>query len=139
MPFAAFHLLVIELDCVDAHVLLRNGDFLLVYEIEDILVDVRHFQAVDAPSLVVFHEVAEIGTVGFHGRGTVPLLFQQFQIAFRQYVCPLWFGMPYVHPAVIYVSVGRIAVVEIRQFKGGSRHVGGTVVRLFHVRILGEQ
>ena len=33
LPFAAFHLLVIELDSIDAHILLRHRDFLLVHKI----------------------------------------------------------------------------------------------------------
>ena len=59
LPFAAFHLLVIELDSIDAHILLRHRDFLLVHKIEYVFVDVGDFQAVDVPSLVIFHE--EIG------------------------------------------------------------------------------
>ena len=106
LPFAAFHLLVIELDSIDAHILLRHRDFLLVHKIEYVLVDVRHFQAVDVPSLVIFHEVAEIGTVCFDGRGAVTLLFQQFEVAFRQCVFPFRFGMPHVNPAVINIGMG---------------------------------
>ena len=53
--------------------------FLFVYKIEDVFVDVRHFQAVDVASFMVFHKVAEIGTIGFNGRGAVTLLLQQFR------------------------------------------------------------
>ena len=106
LPFAAFHLLVIELDSIDAHILLRHRNLLLVHKIEYVLVDVRHFQAVDVPSLVIFHEVAEIGTVCFDGRGAVTLLFQQLEVAFRQCVFPFRFGMPHVNPAVINIGVG---------------------------------
>lgn len=78
-----------------------------------------HFQAVDVPSLVIFHEIAEISTVCFDGRGAVTLLFQQFEIAFRQCVFPFGLGMPHVNPAVINIGVGRIAVVKIRQAESG--------------------
>ena len=82
LPFPAFHLLIVELDGVDAHVLLRNGNFLFVYKIKNVLVDVRHFQAVDVAPFVVLHEVAEISPVGLYGGWAVAFLFQQFQIAF---------------------------------------------------------
>jgi len=51
--------------------------------------------------------------------GAVTLLFQQFEIAFRQCVFPFGFGMPHVNPAVINIGVGRIAVVKIRQAESG--------------------
>lgn len=137
LPLSALHLLVVELDGIDAHVLLRYRDFLFVYKIEDVFVDVRHFQAVDVASFMVFHKVAEIGTIGFNGRGAVTLLLQQFQIAFRQCVFPFGLGMPHINPAVIDVGVGRIAVVEIRQPESGSRDAGRILACLF--RILREQ
>ena len=63
----------------------------------------------------------------FDSRGAVTLLFQQFEVAFRQYVFPLGLRMPDVNPAVIYVGVGRIAVVEIRQTESGGRYIGRAV------------
>ena len=97
------------------------------YHVEHIAVYVLDRQQVKVLPLVVFHEVAEIGTVCFDGRGAVTLLFQQFEVAFRQYVFPLGLRMPDVNPAVIYVGVGRIAVVEIRQTESGGRYIGRAV------------
>ena len=106
---------------------------------EHIAVDVPDRQQVGVMPLVVFHEVAEMDFMGFESGKAVPLLFQQFEVASRQYVFPFRFGMPHVNPAVINIGVGRIAVIEIRQFKSGGRYVGRTIACLFHVRILGEQ
>ena len=75
LPFPAFHLLIVELDGVDAHVLLRNGNFLFVYKIKNVPVDVRHLQAVDVAPFVVLHEVAEISPVGLYGGWAVAFLF----------------------------------------------------------------
>ena len=116
-------LLVIELDSVDAHVLLGGGYVLFLYHVEHIAVYVLDRQQVKVLPLVVFHEVAEIDFIGFYGGKAVPLLFQQFEVASRQYVFPFRFGMPHVNPAVINIGVGRIAVIEIRQFKSGGRYV----------------
>ena len=139
MPLAFPDFLVIELDSVDTHILLGGGYVLFLYHVEHIAVYVLDRQQVKVLPLVVFHEVAEIDFIGFYGGKAVPLLFQQFEVAFRQCVFPFGFGMPHVNPAVINIGVGRIAVVEIRQFKSGGRHVGRTVACLFYVRILGEQ
>nr|DAT12300.1 MAG TPA: hypothetical protein [Crassvirales sp.] len=76
LPLATFHFLVVELDSVNAHILLRYGDFLLVHPIKYIVIDVRHFQVVNVMSFVVLHEVAEINPVSLDCRGTVTLLFQ---------------------------------------------------------------
>lgn len=46
------------------------------FQIEDIFVDVSHFQAVDVAAFMVFHKVAEIGTIGFYGRWAVPFPLQ---------------------------------------------------------------
>jgi len=139
LPLAFPDFLVIELDSVDAHVLLGGGYVLFLYHVEHIAVYVLDRQQVKVLPLVVFHEVAEIDFIGFYGGKAVPLLFQQFEVASRQYVFPFRFGMPHVNPAVINIGVGRIAVIEIRQFKSGGRYVGRTIACLFHVRILGEQ
>lgn len=79
---------------------------------EHIAVDVPDRQQVEAMPLVVFHEVAEMDFMGFEGGKAVPLLFRQFQAAFRQGVFPLGVGMPHVHPAVTDAGVGRTAVAE---------------------------
>ena len=77
-----------------------------LYHMEHIAVDVLDRQQVKVMPLVVFHEVAEIDFIGFYGGKAVPLLFQQFQVAFRQCVFPFGFGMPHVNPAVINIGVG---------------------------------
>ena len=76
LPLATFHFLVVELDSVNAHILLRYGDFLLVHPIKYIVIDVRHFQTVDVTPFVILHEITEINPVSLDCRGTVTLLFQ---------------------------------------------------------------
>ena len=88
---------------------------------------------------MVFHKVAEIGTVGFYGRGAITLLFQQFQVSFRQCVFPLRFGVSDINPAVIDIGMWRIAVVEIRQSESGSRYVSRPVAKRLYSCVLGEQ
>ena len=53
LPLATFHFLVVELDSVNAHILLRYGDFLLVHPIKYIVIDIRHFQTVDVTPFVI--------------------------------------------------------------------------------------
>ena len=92
LPPAFPHFLVIELDSIDTHILLGGGYMFFLYHMEHIAVDVLDRQQVKVMPLVVFHEVAEIDFIGFYGGKAVPLLFQQFQVAFRQCVFPLGLG-----------------------------------------------
>lgn len=92
LPLAFPDFLVIELDSVDTHILLGGGYVLFLYHVEHIAVYVLDRQQVKVLPLVVFHEVAEIDFIGFYGGKAVPLLFQQFEVASRQYVFPLGLG-----------------------------------------------
>ena len=107
--------------------------------LEYVPIDVRHFQAVDVPPFVIFHEIAEIGSVGLYGGGAVTFLFQQIQVAFRQHIFPLGFRMPDIYPAVINVGVRGISVVKVRQMESGGRYVGAAVADRHHICILRQQ
>ena len=76
MALAPQHLLVIELDGVDALVLLAGGDALLVDEVQQVGVNLVGSDALKVAPGEISLKIAEVGGIYAHGMAAVAHLLQ---------------------------------------------------------------